>query len=176
MGALCPLGLASRLSLRNPTAFTGNVAGVGSLATFAALTAGVIGCIAGGILSDRFGRAVTTAGMMLASGTCAVLVGFVFDGPVILLMLVVIIWGMTVIGDSAQFSAAATELSDQHLVGTALSLQMGLGFALTTISIWLMPQLAELMGSWRWCFVFLAPGPFLGAWAMLHLRRSGRLS
>lgn len=160
----------------SPTAFTGNVAGVGSLATFAALTAGVIGCIAGGILSDRFGRAVTTAGMMLASGTCAVLVGFVFDGPVILLMLVVIIWGMTVIGDSAQFSAAATELSDQHLVGTALSLQMGLGFALTTISIWLMPQLAELLGSWRWCFVFLAPGPFLGAWAMLHLRRSGRLS
>lgn len=160
----------------SPTEFTGNVAGVGSFATFAALTAGVIGCIAGGILSDRFGRAVTTAGMMLASGTCALLVGFVFDGPVILLMLVVIVWGMTVIGDSAQFSAAATELSDQHLVGTALSLQMGLGFALTTISIWLMPQLAELMGSWRWCFVFLAPGPFLGAWAMLHLRRSGRLS
>ncbi len=160
----------------SPTAFSGNVAGVGSLATFAALTAGVIGCIAGGILSDRFGRAVTTAGMMIASGTCAVLVGFVFDGPVILLMLVVILWGMTVIGDSAQFSAAATELSDQHLVGTALSLQMGLGFALTTVSIWLMPQLAELMGSWRWCFLFLAPGPFLGAWAMLHLRRSGRLS
>lgn len=159
-----------------PTVFTGNIAGTGSLATFAALTAGVIGCIAGGVLSDRFGRAVTTAGMMLASGTCALLVGFVFDGPVILLMLVVIVWGMTVIGDSAQFSAAATELSDQHLVGTALSLQMGLGFALTTISIWLMPQLAELLGSWRWCFVFLAPGPFLGAWAMLHLRRSGRLS
>jgi MFS family permease len=160
----------------SPTAFSGNVAGVGSLATFAALTAGVIGCIAGGILSDRFGRAVTTAGMMIASGTCALLVGFVFDGPVILLMLVVILWGMTVIGDSAQFSAAATELSDQHLVGTALSLQMGLGFALTTVSIWLMPQLAELMGSWRWCFLFLAPGPFLGAWAMLHLRRTGRLS
>lgn len=159
-----------------PTVFTGNIAGTGSLATFAALTAGVIGCIAGGVLSDRFGRAVATAGMMLASGTCALLVGFVFDGPVILLMLVVIVWGMTVIGDSAQFSAAATELSDQHLVGTALSLQMGLGFALTTISIWLMPQLAELMGSWRWCFVFLAPGPFLGAWAMLYLRRSGRLS
>jgi MFS family permease len=160
----------------SPTAFTGNVAGAGSLATFAALTAGVIGCIAGGLLSDRFGRAVTTAGMMIASGTCALLVGFVFDGPMMLLMLVVLVWGMTVIGDSAQFSAAATELCDQHLVGTALSLQMGMGFALTTISIWLMPQLADLLGSWRWTFLFLAPGPFLGAWAMLHLRRTGRLS
>jgi MFS family permease len=157
-----------------PAGFAGAVTGAGSLATFAALSAGIIGCIAGGLLSDRFGRAVTTAGMMLASGTCALLVGFVFDGPVILLMLVVMVWGMTVIGDSAQFSAAATELSEQNLVGTALSLQMGLGFALTTVSIWLMPQLADWLGSWRWCFLFLAPGPFLGAWAMIHLHRSGR--
>lgn len=160
----------------SPVAFAGNAGGYGSLATFAALTAGVIGCIAGGILSDRFGRAVTTAGMMIASGTCALLVGVVFDGPLVLLMLVVVVWGMTVIGDSAQFSAAATELSDRHLVGTALSLQMGLGFALTTVSIWLMPQLAALLGGWRWCFLLLAPGPFLGAWAMLHLRKNRRLA
>ncbi|WP_188134298.1 MFS transporter [Rhizobium sp. RU35A] len=158
----------------SPVAFGG--AAAGSLATFAALMAGVLGCIAGGLLSDRFGRALTTAGMMIVSGTSALLVGFVFDGPLVLLMAVVLVWGASVIGDSAQFSAAATELSERHLVGTALSLQMGLGFALTTVSIWLMPQLAGLMGSWRWCFLFLAPGPFLGAAAMLHLRRSGQLA
>ncbi|MCO5731699.1 nitrate/nitrite transporter [Rhizobium sp. SSA_523] len=160
----------------SPAAFAGNAAGSGSLATFAALTAGVLGCLIGGVLSDRIGRAATTAGMMIASGSCALLVGFVFDGPPLLLMLVVCLWGITVIGDSAQFSAAATELCDQHLVGTALSLQMGLGFALTIVSIWLMPQLADVLGGWQWCFLFLAPGPFLGAWAMLHLRRTGRLA
>ncbi|WP_246659272.1 MFS transporter [Rhizobium sp. FY34] len=155
----------------SPAAFAGAATGAGSLATFAALSAGIVGCIAGGLLSDRFGRALTTAGMMIASGSCALLVGFVFDGPFWLLMLVVLIWGMTVIGDSAQFSAAATELCERHLVGTALSLQMGLGFALTSISIWLMPQIADWLGSWRWTFLFLAPGPFLGAAAMLHLHR-----
>jgi MFS family permease len=149
----------------------GFAAGAGSLATFAALAAGIIGCLAGGVLADRFGRAVTTAGMMLVSGSAALAIGFVFDGPTWLLMLVVIIWGISVIGDSAQFSAAATELTDRHLVGTALSLQMGMGFALTGISIWLMPQLAAWLGSWRWTFLFLSPGPFLGAWAMLRLHR-----
>jgi MFS family permease len=153
----------------SPAGFAGAVSGAGSLATFAALSAGIIGCIAGGLLSDRFGRALTTAGMMITSGCCALLIGFVFDGPFWLLMLVVLVWGVTVIGDSAQFSAAATELCDRHLVGTALSLQMGMGFALTSISIWLMPQLADWLGSWRWTFLFLAPGPFLGAAAMLYL-------
>lgn len=156
-----------------PEGFTGATA---SLATFAALAAGIIGCIGGGLLSDRIGRASTTIIMMLASGTCAVLVGFLFDGPSWLLMCVILIWGITVIGDSAQFSAAATEVSERHLVGTALSLQMGLGFALTLVSIWLMPKLTAAFGSWQWCFLFLAPGPFLGAYAMMRLKQNTGVS
>jgi len=142
-----------------------------SLLTFAAVAAGVVGCFAGGLLSDRFGRTATTAGMMLASGTCALLIGFVFDGPQWLLVLVVVIWGMTIIGDSAQFSAAVTELADRSYIGTALSLQMGMGFALTILMIWLMPHLAEWLGGWQWTFSVLAVGPFIGAAAMLTLRR-----
>ncbi|HEX2146036.1 MAG TPA: MFS transporter, partial [Pseudorhizobium sp.] len=142
-----------------------------SLLTFAAVAAGVLGCFAGGILSDRFGRTATTAGMMLASGTCALLIGFVFDGPQWLLVLVVVIWGITIIGDSAQFSAAVTELADRAYIGTALSLQMGMGFALTILMIWLMPHLAEWLGGWQWTFSILAIGPLIGATAMLVLRR-----
>ena len=142
-----------------------------SLLTFAAVAAGVLGCFAGGILSDRFGRTATTAGMMIASGSCALLMGFVFDGPFWLLVLFVIVWGITVIGDSAQFSAAVTELADRTYTGTALSLQMGMGFALTIFMIWLMPQLATWLGGWQWVFSILALGPFVGAAAMLALRR-----
>ncbi len=142
-----------------------------SLLTFAAVAAGVIGCFAGGVLSDRFGRTATTAGMMIASGTCALLIGFVFDGPQWLLVLVVIVWGITIIGDSAQFSAAVTELADRSYIGTALSLQMGMGFALTILMIWLMPHLAAWLGGWQWTFSILAVGPFIGATAMLVLRR-----
>ncbi len=68
---------------------------------------------------------------------------------------------MSVIGDSAQFSAMATEISDIRYVGTALALQLGLGFALTLISIRLTPLLAAAIG-WQWSFLLLVPGPFIG--------------
>ncbi|WP_246617515.1 MFS transporter [Rhizobium populisoli] len=142
-----------------------------SLLTFIAVASGVAGCFAGGVLSDRFGRTATTAGMMIVSGICALLIGFVFDGPFWLLALVVIVWGISIIGDSAQFSAAVTELADRNYIGTALSLQMGMGFALTIFMIWLMPHIAALLGGWRWTFVLLAVGPAFGAASMLILRR-----
>jgi Sugar phosphate permease len=141
-----------------------------SLLTFIAVASGVFGCFAGGILSDRFGRTATTAGMMIVSGACALLIGFVFDGPFWLLALVVIIWGVSIIGDSAQFSAAVTELADRSYIGTALSLQMGMGFALTILMIWALPHLASLFGGWRWTFAVLAIGPAFGAASMLLLR------
>jgi MFS family permease len=147
------------------------VSGNASLLTFIAVASGVLGCFAGGILSDRFGRTATTAGMMIVSGTCALTIGFVFDGPFWLLALVVIAWGISIIGDSAQFSAAVTELADRNYVGTALSLQMGMGFALTILMIWLMPHIADWLGGWRWTFASLAIGPAIGAFAMLALRR-----
>ncbi len=147
-------------------------ASTASLITFAAIAAGLVGCVAGGLLSDRFGRTATTAGFMIVSGLCAVLIGFAFAGPTWLLVLVAIVWGIAIVGDSPLFSAAVTELSDRDFVGTALSLQMGLGYALTVFVIWLMPQIAVWMGGWQWAFALLAPGPFIGAWAMLTLRRS----
>lgn len=142
-----------------------------SLLTFAAIASGVVGCIAGGWLSDRYGRTLTTSGMMIASATCALFVGAFFDGPFYGFVAVVALWGATVIGDSAQFSAVVTEVGDRDLVGTALTLQLGIGFGLTICAIWLVPWVVEALGSWRWAFVVLVPGPALGAAAMLILRR-----
>ncbi|BCG95565.1 MFS transporter [Mesorhizobium sp. 131-2-1] len=141
-----------------------------SLLTFLAIAAGAGGCLLGGVLSDRFGRSLTNAGMMMVSGLCALAVGFVFDGPLWLLGLVIVVWGISVIGDSAQFSAAVTELADRRFVGTALSVQLGSGFGLTVLAIWLLPHVADWLG-WRWAFLMLVPGPFAGVAAMLALRR-----
>ena len=109
---------------------------------------------------------------MCVSGTCALAIGFAFDGPPWLFITILVLWGISVIGDSAQFSAMVTELADQRFVGTALSVQLGLGFALTVVAIWLMPRMADLLGSWRWTFVVLVPGPLIGASSILLLRRS----
>ncbi len=149
-------------------------AGIGltnaSLLTFAAIAAGVPGCILGGVLSDRIGRCRSTALIMTVSGASALAIGVAFAGPFWLLVVVAMIWGFTVIADSAQFSAAVTELSPPEIVGSALAFQMGVGFALTIATISLVPMIADLIG-WQWAFVVLAPGPFLGVAAMLALRR-----
>jgi MFS family permease len=108
--------------------------------------------------------------MMTLSSLCAVAIGFVFEGPVWLFFLIAVLWGISVIGDSAQFSAMATELSDPSYVGTALALQLGLGFALTLVSIRMTPVLAAHIG-WRWSFLPLAAGPAVGVAAMVMLRR-----
>ena len=121
-------------------------------------------------MADRIGRTATTAIMMIISGTCAILIGFAFDAPLWVFMLVAIVWGIIVIGDSAQFSAVVTEVGEPSFVGTALALQLGLGFALTVVAIQAVPIVAEHVG-WQWTFIILAPGPFIGTIAMLMLRR-----
>jgi MFS family permease len=138
-------------------------------ATFAVIGIGAVGCWVGGLLGDRWGRTRTTAAMMAVSGTCALTIGLLFDAPLWALLAVGLVWGFTVVADSAQFSSIVTELGDQTYVGTAVALQLAVGFTLTIATIWLIPYLVDTVG-WRWAFAFLAPGPALGVIAMLRLR------
>jgi MFS family permease len=146
-----------------------SVGSAAAYATFAVIAIGGLGSWVGGILGDHWGRTRTTAAMMGISGTCAVLIGLLFGSPVWLVLLVSLVWGFAIVADSAQFSTMVTELSDQAYVGTALTLQLAAGFALTVPTIWLMPFLDDAFG-WRWAFAFLALGPALGVLAMLRLK------
>jgi MFS family permease len=151
--------------------FRATVAGSSSAAyaAFAVIGIGAVGCYAGGILGDRIGRAESAAVMMACSGFLALTIGLLIDAPGWLVLVVGLVWGFTVVADSAQFSTLVTEHADQAYVGTALGLQMAVGFALTVVTIWLIPFLESEVG-WRWAFAFLAPGPALGILAMLRLR------
>lgn len=141
-----------------------------ALTTFAVIGIGAVGCWLGGLLGDRWGRTRTTASAMAISGACALSIGFVFGAPFPLVLAIGLIWGLTVVADSAQFSTIVTELADQSYVGTALTLQLAVGFTLTVVTIWLVPILRDHVG-WHWTFAFLAPGPLVGLLVMLHLRR-----
>lgn len=138
-------------------------------ATFAVIGVGGLGCFVGGVLGDRWGRTNTTALMMAVSGLCALCIGLLFGGSPWLVLVVGLVWGFAVIGDSAQFSTMCTELADQAYVGTVLTLQLALGFTLTVATIWLIPVLETLVG-WQWAFVVLVPGPLFGLVSMLRLR------
>jgi MFS family permease len=145
------------------------VGSAAAYATFAVIAIGGLGSWVGGILGDQWGRTKTTAAMMGVSGSCAVLIGLLFGSPAWLVLLVSLVWGFAIVADSAQFSTMVTELADQAYVGTALTLQLALGFALTVATIWLIPFLEDAFG-WRWAFAFLALGPALGVVAMLRLK------
>jgi MFS family permease len=145
---------------------------VASLAAFVVVAGGVVGCVLAGAVADRVGRTTTTMAAMAASGTCAVLVGLAFGAPPALVVVIGIIWGVTVIADSAQFSAAVSELSPPGTAGSALALQTAVGFVFTSITIlfigWLAPT--DEMG-WRLAFGLLALGPVAGIIAMWRLRQ-----
>ena len=143
------------------------------LAAFATIASGAIGSIGAGVLADRLGRTTLTIVAMAVSGSCAAGVGALFGGPPAALVAVCVVWGVSIVADSAQFSASIAELADRSRVGPMLTLQPALGFTLTLATIHLMPPLVEAL-TWRYAFVPLAIGPAVGVLAMARLRAHPR--
>ncbi len=141
-----------------------------ALIVFSAIgVAGLLGAIAGGYLADRLGRTAVASGAMALSAFCCLASTTIYGAPVPIVTALLLAWGATVIADSAQFSAAASELAPQPYVGSALTLQTALGFLLTVVSIRAVPEVAQIVG-WRYSLAILAVGPALGIVAMLRLR------
>ena len=137
--------------------------------SFVVLAAGAVGCVFGGELADRIGPVRLVVAAMLVSGFCAVLTPLVFGTPAALVVVLLLVWSVTVIADSAQFSTLVTRVVPPHAIGTALTLQTSIGFLLTTITIQLVPVIVGVVG-WRYAFPMLAIGPILGIAAIRRLR------
>lgn len=153
------------------------------LISFVAIAAGLVGCVWAGYVSDRNqlrahdstvldvrARARVTILAMAASATCCVLAAiFIHNFPV--LVVISIVWGVSVVADSAQFSTIVTEVADQRYVGTALTMQTAMGFLLTAVSIRVVAAIGLSYG-WRWAAASMAAGPLLGIVAMTQLHRA----
>jgi MFS family permease len=74
--------------------------------------AGAAGCVLAGWLADRYGRALVAMVAMLASGGCGLVSVAVFGAHPAVFGVLLLVWGATVIADSAQFSAALSEVAD----------------------------------------------------------------
>ena len=147
----------------------GDSLNLASIVTFLVFISGAIGCVAAGIFAEKFGRTSVTSWAMTISGGTALFIGFLPMEWNLVIAIAAMIWGASVVADSAQFSTALTELSDDDYRGTALAFQTGIGFLLTIAPIKLLPVVAASIG-WGPAFAMLAIGPILGIAAMLRLR------
>ncbi len=136
---------------------------------FATVAIGGIGSVLAGAFADRFGRCRITIVSMAISGGCALAVGLIPQVPA-MVAAVCLLWGLTVVADSAQFSTAVSELCEQDYVGSALTLQTCAGFLLSAITIRAVPWLQSTAGN-EIAFGMLALGPAFGIWSMARLRR-----
>jgi len=135
---------------------------------FLVIAAGAAGCVLAGWASRRFGERTVALVSLAGSFAFCALSGFLYDALLVVLLPAMVVWGVFVVSDSPMFSSLAARTCPPEYTGTALTIQNGLGFAVTVVSILCIAWVSRLVG-WRWAFTFLALGPALGAAAMLRL-------
>jgi MFS family permease len=140
-----------------------------SMGTFLVFLFGAVATGLGGSLADSWGRTAFTGVILALSGLGSLVIGLFFDYPYVALV-VAVVWGALVIPDSPQYSSMVSELAEAGYVGTALTLQMALGFLLTIFSIRVVPWFVGLVG-WRYGFTILGIGPLIGIVSVYLLRR-----
>mgnify|MGYP001179972994 FL=1 len=94
---------------------------LGKLTAFAATGISAISCVAAGFFADRWGKARIAIVAMVISGTSAVLAALTFGGPAWLTFAIVLIWGLSVAPDSAQFSALVADAAPAEQVGSLIT-------------------------------------------------------
>ena len=161
--SLASFYLAARFVGREP-----GWAGHLPLLSFVTVGVGAVGCAVGGLVSRWAGERKVALVSLIVSASCCAMSGFAFELPPVALMLFLLIWGVFVVSDSPQFSALAARYCPPDYTGTALTVQNGLGFAVTVLSIQLLSLIAGAVG-WRWAFAFLSIGPVVGAVFMWRL-------
>lgn len=168
MWAWVPAYLAASVAASGAGPLTPATLGVSA---FAVIGAGAVGCILAGWAAGRVGSGRAALWALTGSGSCALLAALAYGGPPALVLGIALLWGVTIIADSAQFSACVVRLAPPEARGTLVTLQVCIGFLLTTANIALMPLVIDAAG-WRVACLYLAIGPWFGAWAMRRLQQS----
>ncbi len=149
---------------------TADAGGLGKLTAFAAIALGGLACVPAGWIAGRIGCARVAQFCLIASGGAALASAALYGGPAWPMMLVLIVWGVAIIPDSALYSTLVADAAPPERVGSLLTLQNALGFLLTAMTVQLAPALAALIG-WPWVMALMSLGPAVGIRAMQLLMR-----
>ncbi|OHY80999.1 MFS transporter [Marinobacter sp. AC-23] len=137
------------------------------LISFIVIGVGFAGCVGGGRLSQRFSSQWVANRALAMSGIICLAYPFLTWAPPGALLMLLMLWGTSVIADSPQFSALAAAAAPREFVGASLAVMNAIGFALTIPAIWITSNLWGSQGVW--VTLWLLPGPVLGLWSMRRL-------
>jgi MFS family permease len=143
--------------------------------SFIVIACGGPGCVLGGILSQKTGSKTVAFYSLMISGVCCLLSPILFNISQVFFLLMLLIWGCTVVSDSPQFSTLVAQSAPAANKGTALTIVTSIGFAITILSI----QFLKFI-SLQWkenSLIFLFAGPVLGLFFLkkyLPVKTTGR--
>lgn len=159
--AMVPMLVAVTHQITNPINLSGYA--------FVVIAMGAVGCFIGGQLSKTISSSRVASYALGLSGLCCFIYPWVKDAPLLLQLLFWAIWGMSAAADSPQLSAISAKACSPEVVGTALTIQNAIGFAITMISIQLCTVLIPYLNNYiSWV---LLPGPIIGLIVLNRVRQ-----
>jgi len=141
-----------------------------ALWSFLIIASGAIGCSVGGILSLKFGSANIAFYQLATSASCCLIFPFMLASPPTLFLAYLLIWGITVAGDSPQFSTLNAKTAPVDALASAITLVICLGFSLTIISMYVFKFLMAGIGL-PITVSLMAIGPILGLTFLAPLKK-----
>ncbi|WP_018391847.1 MFS transporter [Bacillus sp. 37MA] len=92
---------------------------------------GGIATYTGGRISDHLGRVKSANLFLMMSIICSLMIGWSIQLPIILMILLALIYGFTIVADTAIYTVSITEINDPDVIALALGVQSVLGFTVT---------------------------------------------
>lgn len=133
-----------------------------SIASFAIIAIGSLGCIISGQLSSKFGERKIAFGSLILSSLCCLVFPIMYvHASSTVFMAYLLFWGLVVIADSPLFSTLVAQTANPQYKGTALTIINCIGFSITIISIQFITLLTDLIDM-KYIFMLLAIGPLIG--------------
>lgn len=128
--------------------------------SFIIIACGGLGCITGGLISQKTGSKRVAFYTLMVSGICCLLSPFIFMVSTKAFLFILIVWGLTVSSDSPQFSTLVAQSAPPENKGTALTIMTSIGFAITIVSIQVLKTFSESLK--ENLFLLLFAGPLTG--------------
>ncbi len=145
--------------------------------------AGAISNTLGGTLSDRFGRVNTIIVVMLGSGMLSFIIGWTRGFPIALIILLSLLYGFMVTGESSVLSTGVTEMARPGGLGRTMALQSLLGWGAASLSPIAFGYVLDLTNpadgltqfgfvpNWGWAFAILGLGGLMGPLILWPLKK-----